>query len=175
MYEEIIAAGFGGQGIMVLGRILAFAAMIEHHQVTFIPAYGAEVRGGTANCSVIISDRAIHSPIVAKPSAMIIMNQLSFEHFVPEVDDACLMLINSSMVECDAPSENMILIPFSELAVEIGNIKAANMIALGSLAKKKGLVTLESLNTAVKKMFPWISGTMMALNLNAIKKGVHLI
>ena len=175
MYEEIVAAGFGGQGILRFGKILAYAAMCENRKVTYFPSYGAEVRGGTANCSVIISDDPIPSPVVSTPTAMVIMNHLSYERFVPKLKNKCLVIINSSLLDCETVPSNYSLFPFTELAVEMGNPRVANMIALGALIGKKKLVLLETIIDAIKTMFFGLRKELVELNLKALQKGVNLV
>ena len=175
MHEEIVAAGFGGQGIIRLGKILAYTVMLEDRYVTYFPSYGAEVRGGTANCSVIISDDTIPTPIVSSPTAMIIMNHLSYERFVPKLKDTCLILVNSSLVELETVSKNTLLLPFTEMAVEMGNSRIANMIALGALVKKKKLARIETLKQATAEMFSKLPGKLLDLNVRALEKGADSV
>ncbi|MFC1668627.1 2-oxoacid:acceptor oxidoreductase family protein [Chlamydiota bacterium] len=176
MYEEIVAAGFGGQGILRLGKILAYAAMKEGRQVTYIPSYGAEVRGGTANCSVVLSDSLIPTPMISAPTAIVIMNNLSYQRFVPGLKNDCLKLINVSLVDTvSSSSETTLLLPFTELAVKLGNIRVANMIALAALVKKKELVALSVLKKSINEIFYRVEEELIDLNLRAIDEGVRLV
>jgi len=140
-YEEIIIAGFGGQGIILAGRLLAQTAMKAGKEVTYMPSYGAEVRGGTANCMVIIADEPIASPLVEKPDSLIVMNKASLNKFAPRLKSASLMIMNSSLIDIKPQLDDsieIIAIPADEIAVELGNQKVANMVAIGAYLQKRG-------------------------------------
>ena len=135
LYEELIIAGFGGQGIMLIGKLLAQTAMNCGKEVTYMPSYGAEVRGGTANCMLVISDSEIACPVVSNPNSMIIMNKASLTKFTPSLKNNGLLILNSSLINIEPvvdDSIEVIRLPADEIAVELGNIKAANMVALGA-------------------------------------------
>lgn len=155
MTHEIIIAGFGGQGVMVIGQLLTYAGMIEQKFVSWIPSYGPEMRGGTANCSIIISDEPVGAPIVSESTAVVAMNFPSLEKFEPTLKQNGLLLINSSLVEQDAKRRdiNIYKIPANEIANELGNAKVANMVVLGALVAATGAVSLESVLQAFTKMF----------------------
>ena len=143
-YEEIIIAGFGGQGIILAGRLLAQTAMKTGKEVTYMPSYGAEVRGGTANCMVIIADEPIASPLVDKPNSLIVMNKASLNKFAPRLKHAGLMIMNSSLIDTKPQLDDsieIIAIPADEIAVELGNQKAANMVAIGAYLQKRGILS----------------------------------
>jgi len=142
LYEEVIIAGFGGQGVILLGKLLAQAAMKDGREVTYMPSYGAEVRGGTAHCMVIIADELIASPLVAQPDAIIIMNEASYKKFAPKVKTGGLLVLNSSMVTGqERPGTvEVVAVPADDIAVELGSPKSANMVALGAYLQKRGLL-----------------------------------
>jgi len=165
MFQGIIVSGFGGQGIISGGIMLAYAGMIEDKFVTFFPAYGAEMRGGTANCSVVVSSDPVASPVVGNPDSLLIMNEPSLARFEDSLKPDGLMIINSSLVNSKP----------SELAEEVGNIKTANMVILGAYAKKTGAVSVESLKNSISKVYVRVSESMVELNKKAIDKGVEAV
>ncbi len=173
MIERIIIAGSGGQGIMLCGKILAQAAMIEGKFVTWLPAYGAEVRGGTAHCMVIISDEEIGSPYIYKTDTLIIMNQPSLARFKNRLEDNGLLFINSSMVKAGAEIKAL-RYPFTDIAVELGNVKVANMIALGACLAKKKTISLKSILKVMKMMAPAGREDILNINQKALDTGVRL-
>jgi 2-oxoglutarate ferredoxin oxidoreductase subunit gamma len=143
-YEAIIIAGFGGQGIILAGRLVAQTAMKAGKEVTYMPSYGAEVRGGTANCMVIISDEPIASPLVARPDSLIIMNKASLNKFASRLKNGGLLVMNSSLIDTKPELDDsieIIAVPADEIAVELGNKKAANMVALGAYFQKRGILS----------------------------------
>lgn len=155
MIREVIMAGFGGQGIMLMGKLMATAAMLDNKHVTWFPSYGAEMRGGTANCTVIISDQTIGSPIVARPWASIVMNHPSMERFAPRVKTNGLLLINSSLVK-DKPKRDdieIISLPITDMADSLGSVKVANIIALSAFCTKTEIVSRENLQRAMEESF----------------------
>lgn len=175
MREELIISGAGGQGIMLLGKVLAEAAMLEGKHVTWLPSYGAEVRGGTAHCMVIISDEEIGSPYVAKADTLIIMNEPSLEKFRSRIKNKGFMVVNSSLAKADAPSSiRTAAHPFTDLAAGLGNIRVANMVALGCLSANKGTVALKSILSAIKKLAPAGKEELVKVNEEALRKGAAL-
>ncbi|MCD6521961.1 2-oxoacid:acceptor oxidoreductase family protein [Candidatus Calescamantes bacterium] len=147
MREEIIVAGFGGQGILFAGKLLTWAGLIEGKKVTCIPSYGAEMRGGTANCHVIISTQEISSPVVDNPTLLIVLNEQSLEKFLPRLREGGALVYNSSLIEKEITRKDVEIfsVPANELAEELGHTLLANMIILGALAYYKKVVELESL------------------------------
>ena len=135
MKEEIIFAGFGGQGIMLMGKALSYAAMNNGKHVTWMPSYGAEVRGGTAHSMVIISDEIIASPVVKEPSMCIVMNRPSLQKFETKVKKNGFLIVNKSLIDIDAERKDIDIlnIPATSMASELGNLKVANMVMLGAL------------------------------------------
>lgn len=173
MLEEIICAGFGGQGILLMGTLLAHAGMKEGKHVLGIPSYGAEMRGGTANYGLIISDEEIRCPIVFCPTTCIIMNSPSLEKFLPRIKKGGLLLLNSSLVKegVNRSDIEIIRIPATEIAESLGNIKSANVVILGSYAVKKGVLSLESLLNALKDVLPKHRHHLLETNQEALRKG----
>jgi len=142
--EEVVIAGFGGQGIILAGKLLAQTAMKAGKEVTFMPSYGAEVRGGTANCMVIIADNPIACPVISKPDSLIAMNKASLDKFAPRLKNGGLLIMNSSLIDTEPQLDEtveVIAVPADELAVQLGNKKAANMVALGAYLQKRRHLT----------------------------------
>jgi 2-oxoglutarate ferredoxin oxidoreductase subunit gamma len=155
MIHEIVIAGFGGQGVLLLGKILAYAAILDGKETTWISSYGVEMRGGTANCSVVISDKAIGSPIVNEPTAAIVLNAPSLEKFEPHVTKGGILIINSSLVQNHSFRSEIHVypIPCSDIAVELGNPKGANLVALGGLLAATGAVSKSAIIKSMKQIF----------------------
>lgn len=174
MYLDVIFAGFGGQGVMFIGNLWAHAAMLEDHYVTYLPVYGVEMRGGTANCTVVISDKPVGSPSTNTPRAAVVMNKPSLTKFGPRVKKDGLLLVNASLiraeeVEIDGPE--VLMVPSTELAAEVGNDRLANMILLGALAAKTKAVALETLREALTETSGSAKEELVAINLRAIERG----
>ena len=152
MLIKAIIAGFGGQGVMSMGLNLAQAALLEGKNVTYLPAYGAEVRGGTANCTVAISDDEIASPVASEPEFIIAMNEPSALRFQNQIQSGGLFFINSSLVEADLSRGdiNIVSVPANSIAEKLGNPKAANLVMLGAFTKRSSLVSLPSLIEGLK-------------------------
>ncbi len=176
MTSEIIISGFGGQGVVSSGIILAHAGMFEDKHVTFFPSYGAEMRGGTANCSVVISSEKVASPIVANPDVVIIMNEPSLVRFEPTLKSKGLLLFNKTLIKSKPKRSDIEILPIEAnlLAEELGQGRIANMIMIGALAKKTGLVTLESLKKAQRQRFTKADKEQLSINDQALKKGYSL-
>jgi len=177
MKEEVIIAGFGGQGVLLIGKILAYAGMIEGNKVTWLPSYGPEMRGGTANCTVIISTQKIGSPYVTEPSSTIILNRPSLDRFEQMVKPNGLMLINSSMVNREVTRKDIRVgkVAASEIAENLGNPRIANMVALGAYAKMKTVINMKSLLTALSKVLPARHKNLITLNQSALRIGFDSI
>ena len=173
MREDIIFAGFGGQGIMLMGKALSYAAMKKGKFVTWMPSYGAEVRGGTAHSMVVISDLPIASPIVREPSICVVMNKPSFQKFENKVTKGGLLVINKSLI--DASSErndiDILEIPATDMASSLGNTRIANMIVLGGLLAKRNIFKAQILIDSLKDVISQGRKNMIPINEEAIKKG----
>jgi 2-oxoglutarate ferredoxin oxidoreductase subunit gamma len=155
MLHEIIMAGFGGQGIMLLGKILATAAMLDGRETTWLSSYGPEMRGGTANCSVIISDKPIGSPYIAEPTTALVLNSPSFEKFEPLVKSGGILIVNSSLVELHSSRTDItiFLVPCTDIAVELSNLKDTNLVALGALLAATSAATGASVSASIVTNF----------------------
>lgn len=172
VYTNVTMAGFGGQGLMFIGKLLAYCAMKRGLNVTWIPSYGPEVRGGTANCTVVISDEPIGSPVISSPEALIIMNNPSLEAFEPRLKTGGLLLINSNLVthEVRRRDINVIPVPANETAVEAGERRAANMVIFGAYVAKTRIITKEDVVDGFKELFSAKAETLEA-NIHAFEKG----
>ncbi len=177
MREEIVIAGFGGQGIMFTGSLLAQGAMLEGLQVTFFPSYGAEMRGGTANCSLIISDEEIGSPVVTNPTSCLILNQPSLDKFEERMREKGLLILNSSLVDRGVERKDLKIaeVPATEMAIKLGNVKVANMIALGAYLKKSKIIPLKRIINSLPKILGEKKKDLLEINEKALEKGSGLI
>jgi 2-oxoglutarate ferredoxin oxidoreductase subunit gamma len=175
MNHELILAGFGGQGIMFAGQLLAYAGMLEDKHVSWIPSYGPEMRGGTANCSVVVSDKEISCPIVTEPSILVALNMPSLEKFEPSVQEKGLIVYNSSLA-VQPPSRNGIdtlAVPGNKIAEELGNSRVVNMVMVGALVEKTGLVSMDSVFAALEKVLPEHRRHLIPLNKSALEAGAE--
>lgn len=177
MEIKIIIGGFGGQGILFLGRVLAFAGMLEGREVTWFPAYGAEVRGGTANCTVIVSDTMIGSPVVTHPDILIVMNDASLRRFLPRLVMNGLLLYDSSLIREPIPRSDIdaIGIPATDASTRLGNTKSANMVMLGALIAQTGIVQRESAFQAIQNLMEGKKQRLIEENRGAILEGMRCL
>lgn len=175
--QEIICAGFGGQGVMSMGQLLTYSGMLEEKNVSWLPSYGPEMRGGTANCSVIVSDKPIGSPIVTDATSAIVMNLPSLLKFEKDVVKDGLLLVNSSLIEAKTTRDDIkaYYIPANEIAGEIGNAKAANMVMLGAFLELTKIVEVESVLSAFKKVFGPSKEHLIPMNKEALEKGAAAV
>ena len=174
MYEGIFIAGFGGQGVILLGRILCLAAMGEGKHVSHIPSYGAEMRGGTANCSVVVADDEIASPLVPRPSVCIVLNTPSLVKFQPIVRDGGLLIWNTSLIDVKPDRRDIEILPIAanELAEDAGSYKAANMAALGALLRKRpSIASLEAVVASLDQAVSARHRELNVINRRALAKG----
>ena len=176
MRHEFIMSGFGGQGVLLMGQILTYAGMLEEKNVSWIPAYGPEMRGGTANCSVIIADGPTGSPIVGQPSAVVVLNLPSLDKFMPMVRPQGVLIVNSSLIDKAVEREDIrtYRVPVNDLAAGLGNPKMANMVALGALIAATGAVRMDTLFMAFAKKFA-AKPQVIEANKVAIQKGFDCI
>jgi 2-oxoglutarate ferredoxin oxidoreductase subunit gamma len=176
MQSEVMFAGFGGQGILLIGKILAHAAMEEGNEVAWIPSYGPEMRGGTAYCMVVISDRPIGSPIIKNPTHLVAMNRPSLEKFAPVIKPGGVILTNASLIPGNAGRDDVdeIRVPAGEIAVSIGNGKAANIVALAAFVGRSKLVALDTLKHCMEIEFEK-RPKLIPLNLKALEAGVDAL
>ena len=176
MTEKIIIAGSGGQGAMLLGKVLAAAALLEHKYVTWLPSYGAEVRGGTAHCMVVISDDEIGSPYIDKADTFLALNKPSLEKFLSRLKSGGLLVINSSLVSSDEGYRGKILRhPFTDMANGLGNIKVANMIMLGCYLAKNRIIDIMSVLKAMEDISPDDKKSLIEINKKALFLGRDLL
>ncbi|MBU4225129.1 MAG: 2-oxoacid:acceptor oxidoreductase family protein [Chloroflexi bacterium] len=175
MQTEIIIAGFGGQGVMFAGQVLAYAAMDTGKQVTWMPSYGPEMRGGTANCTIVVADEEIGSPLVQNPPAAVVMNLPSFDKYEPLVKAGGVLIVNASMVDRAAQRDDIttILIPANDIAEEIGNKRLANMVAVGALLGCLDILTVKDLEVALKAHMPGRHKHLLPKNFEALRKGAE--
>jgi 2-oxoglutarate ferredoxin oxidoreductase subunit gamma len=172
---RIIIAGFGGQGILSAGRLLAYSGMIEDRNVSWLPSYGPEMRGGTANCHVVISEGEIGSPILNSAEALIAMNGLSLERFKKNVVDSGIIIIDSSLIntECLRGNAQIYRVPASKMAEEIGNITYANIILLGKLVGLTGVIGKNSFVKALYDVLPAKYHHMIPDEITAFERGIE--
>jgi len=175
MLIKTIFAGFGGQGVLSMGLNLAQAAMTEGKEVTYLPSYGAEVRGGTANCTVTISDEEIASPVASSPEFVVALNQPSLVRFQNQIQSGGIFFINSSITEARTTRGDIELIevPASEMAEKMGNPKGVNTVMLGAFIKKSNLVSLDSLLKGLEDSFKK-KPQLIDINKKALKMGFDL-
>lgn len=177
MFEGILIAGFGGQGVLSTGQLLAYAGMVEGRHVAWIPSYGPEMRGGTANCGVTISEKPISSPVVSEPTVLIAMNRPSLEKFEKVVVPGGIIFVNSSLIEIKASRTDVkvIYIPANNLAEELGNAKVANNIILGALIKMTGVVSIDAVEESLRKVLPAHHHKLIPINRKALEWGGELL
>ena len=173
MTNEIILAGFGGQGILFAGKALAYSGLMDEKEVSWLPSYGPEMRGGTANCSVCISDEPIGSPLVLKPNILIAMNLPSFNKFISEVKPGGKVFIDSTLIEVksDRTDIDCYYVPATQLAADNNMNGMANIILLGKLMKETGLINMETAKKAMEKCIPPRKADLLEVNMNALKMG----
>jgi len=176
MYQDVMIAGFGGQGVLLAGKLLAYAGMLEGRHVTWFPSYGAEIRGGTANCTVIIASDEIGSPVVQSPSAMLIFNDASFKKFEKRIKPGGLLFLNTSLVQEPSTRADIMRIEVkaNDIAEDLGDTRILNMVMLGALLKKTGVVALESVLSALREVLPARRHSLIHLNEIALKRGGEL-
>jgi len=176
MVHEIVIAGFGGQGVLSMGTLLAYAGMLQGKKVSWIPSYGAEMRGGTANCSVVISDDEIVLPIVIEPTVAIIMNLPSLDRFEKSVKPGGLLIVNSSMVNRKPQRTDLevLEVPANQIALELGNAQVANMVVLGAFLEKTKAVSPELVIESLKKVLPAHRHSLVPINQQALERGREL-
>ncbi len=173
MHEEIIFAGFGGQGALFAGQLLAYASLDANKHVTWIPSYGPEMRGGTAHCTVVVSDEPIGSPLVRRPSAVIALNLPSFEKYEPLVKPGGILVYNRSLVERKPGRVDIryVGVPANDIAEQLGNIRQANVALLGAFLAASGVLPLEMVIRALDNHLPQRQHRFLESNKDALRKG----
>ncbi len=177
MEERIVVAGFGGQGVMALGQLLTFSGMTEDKRVSWLPSYGPEMRGGTANCNVIISDDPVGSPVVTEATTAIVMNRPSLDKFEPTLVPGGKIFINSSLIARQVERDDIdaYYIPANEIAVELGNARVANMIMLGAYLEVSKVVGVDTvLDKAFHAVFGEGKSHLLPINKEALEKGAEV-
>ena len=175
MNKEILIAGFGGQGILFSGKFLAYEGLIDGKEVSWLPSYGPEMRGGTANCSIIISDSAVGSPIVSNPDILIAMNLPSLDKYEKETKAGGQIFVDSSLIERKVERQDVetYYIPATKMASDEGLTGLANMIMIGHMIKKSGIIPEENIEKAMQKVVPATKQNMFDLNMKAVKLGME--
>ena len=172
-----IVSGFGGQGVMLIGQILSYAAMVEGKNVTWLPSYGPEMRGGTANCMVVIDEEDVGSPIIDKPTEVIAMNIPSLIKFEEELEKEGMMIINTSVIDKEPTREDITVIKIdaNKIADEIGNLKVANMVILGAYIEATKIISVEAVQKALEKKLTGKKAKLIQINIEAIKRGMQVV
>lgn len=175
MYTEIILAGFGGQGVLLIGKLLAYTGMKAGLEVTWLPAYGPEMRGGTCNCTVVLSGRPIGSPISKSPHGLIVLNLPSLDKFEGTVRPGGLIVVNTSLINRlpRRTDVTVVAVPANEMAIECGSAKATNMVALGAYLGASGVAELEQVKAIVAESFA-AKPALVAVNHEALSRGFAL-
>lgn len=176
MATQILIAGFGGQGVLFAGKFLAYKGLTEGKQVSWLPSYGPEMRGGTANCSIILSDDPIGSPIVSNPDVLFAMNLPSLDKYENEVKSGGTIIVDSTLIKRKVVREdvNVFYVPATQMAADISAPALANMIMVGKAIKETGAVSIEGLEDGLKKVVPPKKADMIALNLKAVETGYDM-
>lgn len=176
MTEKIILTGFGGQGMMLFGKLLAQAAMSDGKHVTYFPSYGTEVRGGTAVYYLIISTEEIFSPLIEEADTLIVMNQPSYQKYKDMVKPDGLLLLNSSMIKLDSPPDvNIYQVPATEVASKLGNVLVSNIVMLGAYLAIKKLFSAGLILDQLQAMLKGKKGHLLAINKQALESGMQVI
>jgi len=178
MEQSIVIAGFGGQGVILAGKILAQAGMDHGLEVTWLPSYGPEMRGGTANCTVVLSDAPVGSPIVDEPSVVVAMNRPSLDKFEPIVAPGGAIIVNRSLIERSVERDDVhaSYVELNDIALEVGNARTINMVALGALLKVAGVIPLDAVKAAMARtMEEGGKAKFVALNEQALDAGYRAI
>ena len=175
-FKTLLAAGFGGQGVMVLGQLVAYTGIEEGRHVTWIPSYGPEMRGGTANCGVVLSEEEIGSPVVDSADVLVIMNQPSLSKFLDRVKKGGILIYNSDLVEYDnsRPDVSAIGVPASSTALELGSDKIANIILLGAIVEASGIVDNDVCIETIKEKLGKKKPKFLPMNLEAFERGKEI-
>lgn len=173
MQRAIIISGFGGQGVLFAGQLLAYTALDQGEHVTWFPSYGPEMRGGTAHCTVIISDDEIGSPIVRHPSIVIVMNIPSLEKYEPILEEDGLLIVNSSLVDRIPQREDIrtVMVPAVEIAEELGNKRLANLVLIGAMLMREPVFTLGEMEASLDQHIPERHRSMLQANFQALRRG----
>lgn len=174
MRHDVFLAGYGGQGVLLAGTLLSHAAILEGKNVSFLPSYGVEKRGGAAMCTVVIADGDVGSPVVGNPTAGVFLNQVSLDKYGPRIKPGGICIVNSSMIDLSGFSrEDVEIIPIAmnAVAIEVGDARMVNMVALGAYAERTGAVSVSSLAEALKDTLPERNHRFIPANVRALEAG----
>lgn len=178
MRHDLFIAGYGGQGVLLAGNLLAYAAIREGKNVSFFPAYGVEKRGGAAMCTLVFADGDTGSPVVGSPSVSVVLNQLSWDKFATKVRDGGICIVNSSLVQPAAdqtPGVTVYSIPMNQLAIDLGDVRMVNMVACGAYAAATGALQIQSLKDALFEALPERNHKLVPANVRAIEAGARAV
>lgn len=176
MEHSIIIAGFGGQGVLFAGQLLAYAGMDGGRHVTWIPSYGPEMRGGTANCTVVISDEPVGAPIVSRPEIAVVLNLPSFEKYEPLVREGGLLVVNSAIVDERTARDDIeaVYVPANSIAEEAGSTKMLNVATVGALLARRPVLSLEEMEQTLRNHLPESKGHLLEANIKVLRQGYAL-
>ena len=174
-YKELIAAGFGGQGVMVLGQLVAYGGIEDGRNVSWLPSYGPEMRGGTANCSTVVSDEPVGSPVISMCDVVVILNQPSLAKFEHAARKGGILIYNSDLVKYDNPRTDVrvIGIPAQKIATELGSDKVANVVLLGAVVEASGIISKKSAVHVVEEKLGKRKPQFLPMNLKALDRGME--
>jgi 2-oxoglutarate ferredoxin oxidoreductase subunit gamma len=177
MEKQLLVAGFGGQGVLLIGQLIAKAAMHEGREVSWMPSYGPEMRGGEANCAVVVSDEPIGSPLVSEPPVLVAMNKPSLIKFMPMMQTGGTLLYNSSLITgVELRTDiTIIAVPCNEIAEKLGSDRVANMVMLGAVQKATGVCTVESMHDTLADWLGTKKAALVAINEAAMAEGAALV
>jgi 2-oxoglutarate ferredoxin oxidoreductase subunit gamma len=178
MILESIFAGFGGQGVMLLGQLLAYSGMYEGKNVTYFPSYGPEMRGGTANCSVVVSDDLVGSPVISEPTILVAMNRPSMEKFEGMLKAGGTLFYNSSLIDIKPKRTDIkvVAVPANDIATAIGNSRVANMVVIGAILKSTEIVKIDTVMKVLQeKVLTGKKKDLVTINRTALEKGMELV
>ena len=177
MHEEVIVAGFGGQGALFAGQLLTYTGLDEGFHVSWIPSYGPEMRGGTAHCTVIVSDDPVGSPIIREPTVCIVMNPPSMDKYEPLVRPGGILVINSTLARQKSERSDIsaVYVPANELAAELGNVKMANVVLLGAMLGTREILPIDSVKRTMDEHIPERRKHIIEPNKRALDRGVQFV
>ncbi|NIQ93529.1 MAG: 2-oxoacid:ferredoxin oxidoreductase subunit gamma [Desulfuromonadales bacterium] len=174
MNNNVFMSGFGGQGILLIGNLLAYAGILEDKNVSYYPSYGVEKRGGAANCTIVVADGEVGSPVIGSPEVGLLLNQTAYDKYLEIIGRGGFCLLNSSLIE-ERPGQredlDLLRMPINEMALEIGDARLANMVTIGAYAERTGTVALDSLKEALKLVLPERNHRFIPLNHKALELG----
>lgn len=176
MRHDVFIAGYGGQGVLLAGNLLSYAAIHEGMNVSFFPAYGVEKRGGSAMCTIVFADGDTGSPVVGRPSVAVILNQLSFDKYAARVKPGGICVVNSTLVQCDGVrlhDVELVRVPMNQIALDLGDVRMVNMVACGAYSAVSGALALPSLGEALKKALPERHHHLIPANVTAMEAGAR--